>query len=43
LKELGVERLAPGHCTGSTAVATLRTAFPEQCLDFRVGTTLDFE
>jgi 7,8-dihydropterin-6-yl-methyl-4-(beta-D-ribofuranosyl)aminobenzene 5'-phosphate synthase len=43
LQELGVERLAPGHCTGSAATAALRTAFPGQCLDFCVGATLDFK
>ena len=42
LRGLGVQRLAPAHCTGSAAVAALRTAFPQQCLDFCVGTRLEF-
>ncbi len=42
LREMGVERFAPAHCTGSVAVAALRAAFPSQCLDFCVGTRLEF-
>jgi len=43
LRELGVERLGPAHCTGWAATAELWNAFPEQCFPCTVGTKLGFE
>jgi 7,8-dihydropterin-6-yl-methyl-4-(beta-D-ribofuranosyl)aminobenzene 5'-phosphate synthase len=43
LRELDVQRLGPAHCTGSRAVAALWAAFPDRCLDYHVGTRLEFK
>lgn len=37
LRELEVQVLAPGHCTGARAVAALWSGFPDQMRDFHVG------
>jgi 7,8-dihydropterin-6-yl-methyl-4-(beta-D-ribofuranosyl)aminobenzene 5'-phosphate synthase len=42
LQELGVQRLAPGHCTGIVAWAALRHAFADHCLGLPVGTRWEF-
>jgi len=43
LRQLGVERLAPGHCTGLAAISALWSAFPGRCFPCEVGTAYDFE
>jgi 7,8-dihydropterin-6-yl-methyl-4-(beta-D-ribofuranosyl)aminobenzene 5'-phosphate synthase len=43
LQQLGVQRLAPAHCTGAAATAAIWNAFPEKCLPCHVGTQLEFE
>ena len=43
LHRLGVEFLAPMHCTGMTATVELWKAFPEKCIRCPVGTTMTFE
>jgi 7,8-dihydropterin-6-yl-methyl-4-(beta-D-ribofuranosyl)aminobenzene 5'-phosphate synthase len=42
LRDLGIRRFGPAHCTGSQAVAALWHAFPGQCFDFHVGTRLEY-
>jgi 7,8-dihydropterin-6-yl-methyl-4-(beta-D-ribofuranosyl)aminobenzene 5'-phosphate synthase len=42
-RELQVRRLGPAHCTGTRATAALWNAFPDRCLDFHVGSQLEFE
>jgi len=37
LQELGVEQVAPGHCTGERAVQLLRQAFGPRCLPAGAG------
>ncbi len=39
LKQLGIHRLAPAHCTGMPATVALWNAFPGQCQPCPVGTT----
>jgi 7,8-dihydropterin-6-yl-methyl-4-(beta-D-ribofuranosyl)aminobenzene 5'-phosphate synthase len=39
LRQLGVQRVLPTHCTGSVAIALFRTEFGENCLDGGVGRT----
>ena len=43
LRELDVERLAPGHCTGMAATTRLWSAFPGRCIPCAVGTRMEFE
>ncbi len=43
LRENGVERLAPAHCTGMPATVALWNAFPGQCQPCSVGTTFEFD
>lgn len=43
LEQLGVSRLAAGHCTGDRAITKLRKAFPERVSDFRVGSVFSFQ
>jgi 7,8-dihydropterin-6-yl-methyl-4-(beta-D-ribofuranosyl)aminobenzene 5'-phosphate synthase len=43
LRELGVERIGPCHCTGAAAIAGLWNTFPGQCSPCGVGTKLEFE
>jgi len=38
-----IQRIAPAHCTGVSAVARLRTAFPEKCFSCAVGTRMVFQ
>lgn len=39
LKQLGIRRFAPAHCTGMPATVALWNAFPGQCQPCPVGTT----
>ena len=43
LQGIGVERLAPAHCTGMPATVALWNAFPGRCLACPVGTRFEFE
>ena len=43
LRQLGVERLAPAHCTGIAATTELWNAFPSRCIPGTVSTKLEFE
>jgi|WetSurMetagenome_2_1015567.scaffolds.fasta_scaffold332396_1 7,8-dihydropterin-6-yl-methyl-4-(beta-D-ribofuranosyl)aminobenzene 5'-phosphate synthase len=43
LRELGVTRLGPAHCTGIRPTAQLWTEFASQCFPCGVGTTLVFQ
>jgi len=40
---IGVEQLAPAHCTGAPATAALWNAFPGRCQACPVGTTFEFD
>jgi 7,8-dihydropterin-6-yl-methyl-4-(beta-D-ribofuranosyl)aminobenzene 5'-phosphate synthase len=40
LREMGVERVLPAHCTGVAAVRLFRTEFGEACLDGGAGRVL---
>jgi len=42
LRELEIERLGPAHCTGSSAEAQLRAAFPGKCFSCPAGSTMEF-
>ncbi len=42
LRQLGVQRFGPAHCTGIIPTARLWTESPAQCFPCRVGTTLVF-
>ena len=41
LRRLGVQRLAPAHCTGPAATALLWSEFPERCIPSHVGTAME--
>ena len=43
LKRIGVERLAPAHCTGMPATVALWNAFPGRCQACPVGTRFEFD
>jgi len=43
LRRLGVQQLAPGHCTGMPAIVVLWTAFPTVCTTCHAGSTFEFE
>ncbi len=43
IRKLGVDCLAPGHCTGMTATLNLWQAFPDRCRHCSVATTMEFE
>jgi 7,8-dihydropterin-6-yl-methyl-4-(beta-D-ribofuranosyl)aminobenzene 5'-phosphate synthase len=43
LQRIGVERLAPAHCTGMPATVALWNAFPAGCVTCHVGKTFNFE
>jgi 7,8-dihydropterin-6-yl-methyl-4-(beta-D-ribofuranosyl)aminobenzene 5'-phosphate synthase len=43
LKQIGVRRLAPAHCTGMPATVALWTAFPGICITCHVAKTFEFE
>ena len=43
LQYIGVERLAPAHCTGMPATVALWNAFPGQCQTCHVGTRFEFD
>ena len=43
LRELDVDCLAPGHCTGPAATAELWSALPGKCRACGAGTRLEFE
>ena len=42
-RNLGLNYLAPAHCTGMPATAALWAAFPGKCHSFSVGTSVEFE
>ena len=42
LRQLGVERVVPTHCTGSAAIDLFRAEFGKNCLDGGVGRTIVF-
>lgn len=42
LRELGVQRLGPAHCTGAAATARLWTEFPQACAVCSVGSRFVF-
>jgi len=42
LCRMGVERLVPGHCTGTAATAELWSALPGRCDSCEVGTVVEF-
>jgi len=41
-RRLGIQLLAPAHCTGLPALAHLWNAFPGRCTTCAVGTTMRF-
>lgn len=43
LQKIGVERLAPAHCTGMPATVALWNAFPGRCQPSPVGTRFEFD
>jgi 7,8-dihydropterin-6-yl-methyl-4-(beta-D-ribofuranosyl)aminobenzene 5'-phosphate synthase len=43
LRKIGVERLAPAHCTGMPATVALWNAFPGRCQSCPVGTRFEFD
>jgi 7,8-dihydropterin-6-yl-methyl-4-(beta-D-ribofuranosyl)aminobenzene 5'-phosphate synthase len=43
LRRIGVQQLAPGHCTGMPATVALWTAFPTVCVTCHVGKTFEFK
>ena len=43
LREFGVDRLAPAHCTGMAATAALWAAFPGKCVPCAAGARLEFQ
>jgi len=43
LQRIGVERLAPAHCTGMPATVALWNAFPGRCQSCPVGTRFEFD
>ena len=43
LRQLGVERLGPGHCTGSAATAELWNALLGRCFSCAAGTGMELE
>jgi 7,8-dihydropterin-6-yl-methyl-4-(beta-D-ribofuranosyl)aminobenzene 5'-phosphate synthase len=43
LRRIGVEQLAPAHCTGMPATVALWNAFPGQCQPCPVGTQFEFD
>jgi 7,8-dihydropterin-6-yl-methyl-4-(beta-D-ribofuranosyl)aminobenzene 5'-phosphate synthase len=43
LRELGIKRIGPCHCTGAAAIAGLWNAFPDPCFPCGVGVTMEFE
>ena len=43
LRQLNVERLGPGHCTGLAATTELWSAFSGRCFPCPVGTEMSFE
>ena len=42
LRQLGIERLVPGHCTGTAATSQLWSAFPERCAPCGAGAIVEF-
>jgi metal-dependent hydrolase (beta-lactamase superfamily II) len=42
LRTLGVQRLAPAHCTGAAATACLWHEFPQSCVATAVGSRFVF-
>ena len=43
LRELGVQRLGPAHCTGAKATARLWHEFPQACGTCNVGSRFVFQ
>jgi metal-dependent hydrolase (beta-lactamase superfamily II) len=42
-RRLRIQRIAPAHCTGISAVAQLWAAFPGRCSPCAVGTNMTFQ
>jgi metal-dependent hydrolase (beta-lactamase superfamily II) len=42
-RRLKIQRIAPAHCTGTSAVAQLWAAFPDRCSTSAVGTSMTFQ
>lgn len=40
-KELGVEKVAPCHCAGQTAIQQFKEVFEEDCIDTETGTVIE--
>lgn len=43
LEKFGLQKIGPGHCTGSEAALELRKAYPRRCFMCSVGTVFEFE
>jgi 7,8-dihydropterin-6-yl-methyl-4-(beta-D-ribofuranosyl)aminobenzene 5'-phosphate synthase len=43
LKSLGIQQLAPGHCTGMAATVAIWTAFPGACVTCHAGKEFEFD
>lgn len=43
LRQMGVQRIGPAHCTGCAATAALWTAFPGKCFSCSTGSRLTLE
>lgn len=43
LRELGIGRLGPAHCTGIAAIAALWNALPGQCISCHAGARFEFQ
>jgi 7,8-dihydropterin-6-yl-methyl-4-(beta-D-ribofuranosyl)aminobenzene 5'-phosphate synthase len=42
LRQLGVERCGPAHCTGEAATARMRAAFADGFIEMGVGSIITF-
>jgi 7,8-dihydropterin-6-yl-methyl-4-(beta-D-ribofuranosyl)aminobenzene 5'-phosphate synthase len=43
LRQMGVQRIGPAHCTGCAATAALWTAFPGKCFSCSTGSGITLE
>jgi 7,8-dihydropterin-6-yl-methyl-4-(beta-D-ribofuranosyl)aminobenzene 5'-phosphate synthase len=41
IKKIGVQRVAPSHCTGFVAINNFRTAFMDKFLDIKIGVEIE--
>ena len=41
--KLGVQRVAPTHCTGDDAIAVFQRLYGDNCLEFMLGSKIEFE